>query len=158
MAKCNIILLMLSFTEKQIVCLISCLSDTEIKDEFLAQLTSSQSSVIRVVFATIAMGLGVNISNIRQIIHITPPRTMVAYYQEIGHVGRDGLPSKATLYYNNSDIVANIEIYKATAEFCKSSDKCLHTQLLGQSDTSPKNSIMNKHACCQVCQKSCKMG
>ena len=108
------------------------------------------------MFATIAMGFGVNISNIQQIVHITPPGTMVAYYQEIGHAGGDGLPSKATLYYNNSDIAANIKIHKAMAEFCKSSDKCLHTQLLAQSDTSPKNSMMNKHACCQVCQKSCK--
>ena len=99
----------------------------EIKDKFLAQLTSSQSSVIRVVFATIAMGLGVNICNIPQIIHITPPRTMEAYYQEIGRASRDGLPSKVILYYNNSDIAANIEIDKAMAEFCKSSDKCLRT-------------------------------
>ena len=40
--------------------------------------------------------------------------------------------------------------------FCKSSDKCLRTQLLAHFDTSPKDSMMNKHAGCQVCQKSCK--
>ena len=81
---------------------------------------------------------------------------MEAYYQEIGRAGRDGLLSKAILYYNNSDIAANIEIDKAMTEFCRSSDKCLRTQLLAHFDTFPKHSMVNEHACCQVCQKSCK--
>ena len=72
----------------------------EMKEEILHQLTSS-SSVIRVVFATVAMGMGVDIPSIRQVIHIGPPHTIHQYYQETGRAGRDGKPSKAVLHYNN---------------------------------------------------------
>ena len=41
------------------------------KEQILCQLTSS-NSVIRVVFATVAMGMGVDIQSIRQVIHIGP--------------------------------------------------------------------------------------
>ena len=126
----------------------------EIKHGILAQLTS-QSSVIRVVFATIAMGLGVDIKNIRTVLHITPPRTLEAYYQEIGRAGRDGLPSHAILYYNNSDIADNVEIDPVMVEFCKSSNKCLCAQLLAHFAT-PRKDVGHKHSCCDVCQKSCK--
>ena len=53
----------------------------EMKEEILCLLTSSNST-IRVVFATVAMGMGVDISSIRQVIHIGPPHTIQQYYQE----------------------------------------------------------------------------
>ena len=48
------------------------LQTQELKDKFLDQSTSAKSSTVRVMFATVAMGLGVNIQNIREVIHITP--------------------------------------------------------------------------------------
>ena len=43
-----------------------------------------KSRSIRVVFATVALGVGVNIYDIRHVIHITFSGTIKAYYQEIG--------------------------------------------------------------------------
>ena len=54
------------------------------KDEILKQLCSGQS-VIRVVFVTVALGMGVDIKGIRQVIHITPPYTIQAYCHEMGN-------------------------------------------------------------------------
>lgn len=44
----------------------------------LEQLTDPKykNKTIRVIFATVAIGLGVNIPNVRQIIHMTVPRTL----------------------------------------------------------------------------------
>ena len=46
---------------------------SQMKDEILKQLCSEESR-IRVIFATVALGMGVDIHNIRNI-HITPPYT-----------------------------------------------------------------------------------
>ena len=59
---------------------------TEMKQEILKQLCS-QKSTIHVVFATVAIGMGVDIPDIRQIIHVGPPCSMKAYFQETGRAG-----------------------------------------------------------------------
>ena len=73
------------------------------KQEILGELTSAESLIL----ATVALGLGVNIPNVTQIIHIGPPRTLEPYCQEIGRAGRNGKPAKALMFYNGSDISAN---------------------------------------------------
>ena len=49
------------------------------KEEILKQL-SSKASTFRVVFATVAIGMGVDIPNIRQVIHVGPPCTVKIYF------------------------------------------------------------------------------
>ena len=76
------------------------------KDQILTELASPISKA-RVIFATVVMGMGVNIPEIRHIIHVGPPRSIREYFQETGRAGRDGKPATATLYYNNVDIAKN---------------------------------------------------
>ena len=45
--------------------------------------------------------MGIDWPNIRHVVHWEVPRTLVeAYFQEIGHAGRDGPPAVATLLYH----------------------------------------------------------
>ncbi len=64
------------------------------KKRILKQLCSGKG-VIRVVFATIDIGMGVDIPDIRHVIHVGPPNSVKAYVQETGGAGRDGKPSPA---------------------------------------------------------------
>ena len=54
------------------------------KDEILKQLQSSdESTSICVVFTTVAIGIGVNLSGIRHVVHISVPGTIESIYQDI---------------------------------------------------------------------------
>lgn len=54
---------------------------------------------IDVVFATGAFGMGVDIPDIRGVIHFLLPESLEQYYQEVGRAGRDGAPAFGLLLY-----------------------------------------------------------
>ncbi len=58
---------------------------------------------IAVLFATKAFGMGVDISNIRYVFHMTPPAGLEDYIQEIGRAGRDRKAADAFLPYIEDD-------------------------------------------------------
>ncbi|KAF2008295.1 P-loop containing nucleoside triphosphate hydrolase protein, partial [Aaosphaeria arxii CBS 175.79] len=55
------------------------------------------SGTQRVIVATSALGMGVDIPDIRLIIHADPPRTLLEYAQESGRAGRDRRKSEAVV-------------------------------------------------------------
>ena len=60
---------------------------------------------IMVIVATISFGMGIDKSDIRHVVNYGIPTDIETYYQEIGRAGRDGIMSKATIYYQDSDFV-----------------------------------------------------
>lgn len=129
---------------------------SKMKNEILRQLCSMQSTV-RVVFATVAMGMGVDIPDIRQVIHIGPPSTVKAYFQETGRAGRDGKPASAILYYNNRDIAKNkAGMQDDMRAFCSNEQNlCLRNLLLKALDYDQDIPIKPLHVCCSVCKQHC---
>ena len=128
----------------------------EMKEEILKQLCSGRS-VVRVLFATVAIGMGVDIPNIPQVIHFGPPCTVKAYFQETGRAGRDGKLSVACLCYNNRDIAKNrAGMEENMCNFCSSDEKCLRKLLLKSLDYEQDVVMKPLHLCCSVCERQCK--
>ena len=57
-----------------------------------------------VVVATSAFGLGIDKPDVRTVVHANPPGSLDEYYQEVGRAGRDGLPARAVLIFNEVDL------------------------------------------------------
>lgn len=57
-----------------------------------------------IVVATIAFGMGVDKPDIRWVAHADLPKSIEAYYQEIGRAGRDGAPAETLTLFGPDDI------------------------------------------------------
>ena len=100
-----------------------------------------RSGKARIMIATSAFGMGVNISDIRLIIVSQLPFSAASFYQMAGRAGRDGKRAKALLLWNDADFQMNLDIISNTDEraidavnelyaICESSDD-LHDAVIG---------------------------
>ena len=100
-----------------------------------------RSGKARIMIATSAFGMGVNIPDIRLIIVSQLPFSAASFYQMAGRAGRDSKRAKALLLWNDADFQMNLDIISNTDEraidavnelyaICESSDD-LHDAVIG---------------------------
>ena len=59
---------------------------------------------LSIVTATNAFGMGIDRADVRAVVHLAPPGSIEAYYQEVGRAGRDGEPAWGLLLTSPSDL------------------------------------------------------
>ena len=77
------------------------------KCKAVAKNAEKEKPTVRLVLATVALGMGLNAPSVSRVIHMRPPVCLENYLQEIGRAGRSGQPASAVLFYNNSDTASN---------------------------------------------------
>lgn len=67
-------------------------------------ISTFRNSSLNLVFATNAFGMGIDIQNIRVVIHFMLPESIEQYYQEIGRAGRDGNGATSYILYSGKNV------------------------------------------------------
>ncbi len=75
----------------------------EAEDRRIAERRFQQEDGL-IVCATVAFGMGVDKPDIRWVAHADLPKSIEAYYQEIGRAGRDGAPAETLTLFGADDI------------------------------------------------------
>ncbi|XP_076116508.1 ATP-dependent DNA helicase RecQ-like [Mytilus galloprovincialis] len=131
------------------------INKSHVLDEF-----QKLDSSLRVVFATIAFGMGIDIPDIERVIHWGGPRGLEQFSQESGRAGRDGRSAVSIIYFSGYDL-AKGNCSEEVREFCKTED-CLRNTLCAyfQLDTSGYSVIKPDPpcTCCSNCKLKCVCG
>lgn len=126
-----------------------------IKNHIVEELTCD-SSTLRVVICTSALGCGVDCKNVKYIFHFGPPHNLIDYCQQIGRAGRGNESDCHAILYHfpgclTKLVSADMKLYMKTTS-------CLRTALFSpfnETEISQKHPL---HQCCINCAKSCSCG
>ena len=149
-------------------------TDEDTKLRIMSKL-SSEDSTIRVLIATVACGMGVNIPDIFIVIIWGLPPSLLQMWQEIGRCGRDGRSGIAICYsYARSVSMPCDKCRKERKHHCKCNDReylksavtlekehcqrinCLKHFLLEGMGSSDIKMLENKKKCSDHCDTACE--
>ncbi|RMG98372.1 MAG: ATP-dependent DNA helicase RecQ [Deltaproteobacteria bacterium] len=69
-----------------------------------------------VVVATNAFGMGIDRADVRAVVHLAPPASLEAYYQEVGRAGRDGETAYGLLLSSAQDVALRRRLIERPVE------------------------------------------
>jgi ATP-dependent DNA helicase RecQ len=70
---------------------------------------------LETIAATVAFGMGIDRPDVRAVIHLAPPGSIEAYYQEVGRAGRDGQPAWGLLLQSPGDMGLRRRLLESSA-------------------------------------------
>ena len=109
------------------------LTQMQYKDETTEKFRTGK---LKIIIATKAFGMGIDIPNIRSVLHIGVPSSLMSWYQEAGRAGRDKNNSLCTTIFTEEENINpeelfrehNIEVVEGIEKKLRSSDIWTHLQ------------------------------
>ena len=125
------------------------------KETAISSFTTSDVTLMRILFCTSSFGLGVHVRQCHLVIHLGPPKKLDHFIQESGRVGRDGAPSKSiTLVLPGCLKGGSVE--PETRLFVNGKDVCRRKILMHGIENENFQPLDIPHTCCDVCASTCR--
>ena len=109
---------------------------------------------VRVIFCTIAFGMGVDVKGANLVIHMGPSSDIDDYVQECGRVGRDEASQSHAVLLKYSGCTRSKHIVNQMKEYVKNVDVCRRKLLMKPFSEEFNKSVIG-HNCCDICATSC---
>ena len=116
-----------------------------------------EDGTVRVVFCTIAFGMGVNVKGAHIVIHMGPSGDLDDYLQESGRIGRTDNQMSHAVLLRYKGCTRSKNITKQMKNYVTNESECRRTLLLRPFSCNPQSDTSSeKHCCCDVCAESCR--
>ncbi len=120
---------------------------------------SMASGRTRILVATNAFGMGIDMPDVRVLVHFQTPGSLEAYYQEAGRAGRDGEPSRCVMFFGAADMVTQRRLssgksasqQRHRAESLAAIERYAHASRCRQAILCEHFAPDEVHAACQRC-------
>lgn len=120
------------------------------KDRIINEFKKDES-IIRCVIATVALGMGLDITDIDLVVHIGCPKTVLSYWQEAGRCARDGRQGFSLILYDNFTLALKTTD-KDMAQIIRNKDgKCIRKQILEILSDSESTDVESERVSCEGC-------
>ncbi|XP_071114549.1 bifunctional 3'-5' exonuclease/ATP-dependent helicase WRN-like [Haliotis cracherodii] len=127
------------------------------KDKIMEGLRSP-TGTLRLVIATSALGMGIDIVSFYSVVVFGLSDTLVDLLQEIGRVGRDRKPSAALLLYNSYHLRSVGKEVKEITMCTGCRKEAIMSSFLNPEDREKLKETTRVHACCDACATHCACG
>ena len=115
----------------------------------------SGTATARVLFVTVAYGVGINVPTVERVIHIGVPYTMEKFFQETGRAGRNGSQTISTVYFNSYDISKAKRALEPIMRQNVTANSCRQEIIIRHFGASVASECCG-HKCCDNCKHMCK--
>lgn len=122
---------------------------------------SQSDGIVRMVFATIALGMGVHFMDVDTIVHYGAPSSIDDYFQGSGRAGRSGNSARSILFWKPADCPVRQQIItthdheiSAVRRYVENKDICRRKWLLDYFDSTVAHSHTDPKSCCDICSNT----
>ena len=127
-----------------------------VKDVILKSLAQPDGK-LRVVFATVALGMGIDLKDVNTVIHYGAPHSIEDFFQESGRGGRNGQAARSIVYWSPSDCPRHKQLSNVhdremdiMRRYLENTSTCRRYRLLQYFDSSYECNV-DSTSCCDVC-------